>query len=294
MKRALYTYEKNPVYKYKEPCVLFWKEPYYTSLGLFAQATVTIWIIESPIPPATTHMHTYTCGKSPVFTWKEPCIHMKTALCTYENSPVHIYKKKPAIPLRGRSNWQQWRSLRSSRRSLLSWPTHTRPTCMWKEPYIHMKRALCTYKNSHVYIQKQPCHTSSGPLTLTTVTVLIIESSIPPTMTHMPAEAVEIGMRYRPWYSLRYGRNIYAEYVKRDGKRLIDPHACRGGGDGNAIPPLVQTAVGWKYAKRIHTERDGSDGNATPPLVQTAVCKKCAKRRIHTERDGSDGNAIPV
>jgi len=219
MKRALYTYEKNPVYKYKEPCVLFWKEPYYTSLGLFAQATVTIWIIESPIPPATTHMHTYTCGKSPVFTWKEPCIHMKTALCTYENSPVHIYKKKPAIPLRGRSRWQQWRSLRSSRRSLLSWPTHTRPTCMWKEPYIHMKRALCTYKN----IQKQPCvHT---------------KTAMPYLFRAVDADNGD-GLNHRVVDPSHH-----------------DPHACRGGGDRNAIPPLVQPAVRSEHICRICQKR---------------------------------------
>mmetsp|Transcript_43904 Transcript_43904/g.104404 ORF Transcript_43904/g.104404 Transcript_43904/m.104404 type:complete len:277 (+) Transcript_43904:472-1302(+) len=40
---------------------------------------------------------------------------------------------------------------------------------------------------------------SAGPFSCTTVAVLMMESSIPPTSTHMPAVAFDTHVRYRPW-----------------------------------------------------------------------------------------------
>jgi len=208
MKRALYTYEKNPVYKYKEPCILAKRAPLYLSraVRIGNRHNLNHRVVDS----SRHDPHAY------VQMWKEPCIHMKRAVYTCENSSMYIWKQPCTYMKRAmqylfgavdadNSGGLNDRVVDPSYHDPRIHDPHVcgkRPIFTWKEPCGHTKTALP--------------YTSSGPLTLTTVTVLIIESSIPPTMTHMPAEAVEIGMRYRPWYSLRYGRNIYAQYVKRD------------------------------------------------------------------------------
>jgi len=84
------------------------------------------------------HVHA-NMSKSPVFTWKEPCIHMKRDAGKYsDTSPVSIWKPYMYV-------YTCERALYSCEKSPVYIWKETHEVYMWHEPCIYMKTAPYMY-----------------------------------------------------------------------------------------------------------------------------------------------------